>query len=288
MTSAYIIPDITMQHPLVEGEACTHKSVVGHGARDCTICQRSSWAKTALSAIHDAAEQKVKPATIKIPKPVPVSERMPQTVPGEKDEEEATMRPSQPPHVALAVVMKGLEDELAHLKLTLARYQGIYDRHDASLGKRKRKALCTKIAQLLKTIDVKADQIYALYDVLEGQKTDDDGQDERLEMTLQSIGINIDDLHLTDDRTHGKAGRGDGDDDGEGQSTKNLTSFSAQPLPRHGARDPNDDEEHRDARGSSDEEDDDQDDEEDDDDDDHLPWEGIDEETGYSTRSRRQ
>jgi len=105
------------------------------------------------------------------------------------------MRPSVAPALALATVMKGLEDELAHLKIELAQYQAIYNKHDASLSMRKRKAVKSRIERLLKAIDIKADQIYALYDVLEGQK--ESGQElseKEVEVTLMDIGIDIDNL----------------------------------------------------------------------------------------------
>ncbi|KAK5696318.1 hypothetical protein LTS12_028583, partial [Elasticomyces elasticus] len=61
---------------------------------------------------------------------------------------------------------------------------------DASLGKRQRKTLGEKIEKLLREVDMKADQIYALYDVLEGQKQGGHQMTEHeMEQTLQSIGI---------------------------------------------------------------------------------------------------
>ena len=100
------------------------------------------------------------------------------------------MRPAQSPELALATVLKALEDELAHLKMQLVAYQGSYNKLDASLSKRKRKSLGEKIEKLLKDIDMKADQIYALYDVLEGQKQNGrEMTEQEMEVTLQSIGI---------------------------------------------------------------------------------------------------
>jgi hypothetical protein len=79
----------------------------------------------------------------------------------------------------------------------LAQHQAIYNSHDASLSKRKRKSIFTKIGTLLKTIDAKADQIYALYDVLEGQKANGhEITEEEVEVTLNSIGINPMELRL--------------------------------------------------------------------------------------------
>ena len=197
MTSAFIIPDITMRVPSVDKDAPTELSTAAqqvfdglapHSGLNCTICKRLIEQGTLHE--HDEA---VKEA-VKIPKPVPVSERMPEATPYE---EEPTMRPSQPPALALATVMKGLEDELAHLKLQLSQYQTMYNQHDPSLSKRKRKSVHQKIGSLLQAIDVKSDQIYALYDVLEGQKTVGHEMNKKeIEVTLQSIGVKLGDLNL--------------------------------------------------------------------------------------------
>lgn len=107
-------------------------------------------------------------------------------------EDEPTIRPSQPPISALAAVMKAMEDELAHLKMEHAQCQAAYNELDVSLAKHKRKSLRQQTEMLLKAIDTKADQIYALYDVLEGQR--DDAQEmteDQMEMTLNSIGLNF-------------------------------------------------------------------------------------------------
>ena len=197
MTSAFIIPDITMQVPTMDKDAHKHLSkaaqqvfdgLAPHNGLNCTICKRLIEQGTTHE--HNEAVKE----TVKIPKPIPVSERMPEATPYE---EEPTMRPSQPPALALATVMKGLEDELAHLKLQLSQYQTLCNQHDPSLSKRRRKCVHQKIESLLQAIDVKSDQIYALYDVLEGQKTDGHEMNEReIEVTLQSIGVELGDLNL--------------------------------------------------------------------------------------------
>ncbi|KAI5288521.1 hypothetical protein KEM55_009067 [Ascosphaera atra] len=103
-----------------------------------------------------------------IPKPVPVSERQP--VQQNTDNAEPTQRPALPPAVALATVLKVLEDEVNKLKSQLEINQKALKNHDASLGKKQRKVLVKNIESLLHEIDTKSDQIYSLYDVLEGQK----------------------------------------------------------------------------------------------------------------------
>ncbi|KAG8533216.1 uncharacterized protein KY384_001999 [Bacidia gigantensis] len=182
MTSAFILPDITISKPNTchedtnltntLPEATVNESK--HEPQNCNVCKHDQH--------HDHGRRK---ATIIVPKPIPVSERMP-----EPNEGDQTLRPAQTPALALATVLKGLYDEMAHLKMTLGKYQMLFDSHDPSLSRRKRKAIQSKIESLLQTIDLKADQFYALYDVLEGQKGD--GQElseEQVEVTLQSIGI---------------------------------------------------------------------------------------------------
>ncbi|KFY29494.1 hypothetical protein V493_02337 [Pseudogymnoascus sp. VKM F-4281 (FW-2241)] len=189
VTSAFIIPDITLSvamnggHPTLSAKA---KKVLDtlchHDGGNCTVCTR-------VASFENNVETK---QTVSIQKPIPVSDRMPVAGPYE---DEPTMRPSVTPGLALATVMKGLEDELAHLKIELARYQAVYNKHDASLSMRKRKAVKARIESLLKAIDTKADQIYALYDVLEGQKeTGQELSDKEVEVTLMDIGIDVDAL----------------------------------------------------------------------------------------------
>ncbi|KFY35624.1 hypothetical protein V494_05745 [Pseudogymnoascus sp. VKM F-4513 (FW-928)] len=187
VTSAFIIPDITLSvngsHPTLSAKA---KKVLDtlchHDGGNCTVCTR-------VASFENGVEAK---QSVYIQKPTPVSDRMP--VPGPY-EEEPTMRPSVAPGLALATVMKGLEDELAHLKIELAQYQAVYNKHDPSLSMRKRKAVKARIERLLKAIDTKADQIYALYDVLEGQKeTGQELSEKEVEVTLMDIGIDVDAL----------------------------------------------------------------------------------------------
>lgn len=185
MTSAFILPDITLSRVelaasnptrLPEADQRALDNIAQHEGKNCMIC------KNVLP--NDTCNHE----PVKVSKPVPVSERMPQPTPYN---EEPTMRPSQPPAVALATVLKSLEDELAHLKMQLATYQSAYNKLDASLGKRQRKTLLEKIETVLRDIDMKSDQIYALYDVLEGQKGDREMTEQEMEMTLESIGIDL-------------------------------------------------------------------------------------------------
>ena len=198
MTSAFIVPDITIRNPglglqpvptLSKEAQDVLDGLAKHDGHNCTVCKRS------ISHDEHHEHSATLKEAIRVPKPVPVSDRMPKSSP---DEEEPTIRPAQAPGLALAVVIKGVDDELAHLKIELTQYQALYNGHDPALSKRKRKSVCHKIETLLKAIELKADQVYALYDVLEGQKQDGhEISEEEVEITLQSVGIKpANDLHL--------------------------------------------------------------------------------------------
>ncbi|KAL5333560.1 hypothetical protein BJX70DRAFT_403459 [Aspergillus crustosus] len=211
MTSAFILPDITLRHAdlaenltkLPEATQRALDRVTQHNGKNCTVCKQS---------VPDGCEHT---SDVKIPKPVPVSERMPEP---SVYNEEPTMRPAQSPALALATVLKALEDELSHLRIQLVSYQGAYNKLDASISKRQRKTLAEKIEKLLKDIDMKADQIYALYDVLEGQRQrGQEMTEQEMEVTLQSIGIEANPNRLAEvTGTTDKSSRKDGteyDDD---------------------------------------------------------------------------
>jgi hypothetical protein len=216
MTSAFILPDITLhgqhsaEHPVLSAAARrVLDSLAQHDGHNCTVCSRVASFET-----NDTTKKIQTKQTIRIEKPIPVSERMPVPVPYE---DEPTLRPSVAPGIALATVLKGLEDELAHLKMEQTQAQALYNKHDPSLGMRKRKNLKTKIKGLLKAVDTKADQIYALYDVLEGQKQSGQTLSEKdVEITLQSIGVDIDTLKEknTSGEDNDRAGN-EGDEDSE-------------------------------------------------------------------------
>lgn len=205
MTSAFIVPDITIhnagasnqQVPKLtkEGQEMID-SLKAHNGQNCTVCKR------AVKADEQHDHGKTTNETIKVARPVPVSERMPKA---SEEDGDPTIRPAQAPGLALATVLKELEDELAHLKIQLSHYQTLYNSHDPALSKRSRKSVQQQIETVLQAIDIKADQIYALYDVLEGQKEDGhEISDEEVELTLQSLGVKAPELRL----------RGGGDEEG--------------------------------------------------------------------------
>ena len=195
MTSAFILPDITLKTLGVNNAEMpklireSQEMVTAHNGQNCTVCKRMI---NVGEQQHEHSETTEK--IFKITKPIPVSERMPKT---SEDDGEPTIRPAQAPGIALATVLKELEDEIVHLKIELSQYQTLYNCHDPALSKRRRKSVQQKIESTLQAIDIKADQIYALYDVLEGQKQDGhELSDEEVEITLQSIGVKAPELHL--------------------------------------------------------------------------------------------
>lgn len=174
MTSAFILPDITLHaRSGADVNVMNTTKDVSHDNLNCTLCPSKD----------------AEPTEPVAPKPVPVSER-------EIDDSNATVRPSQPPPVALATVLKQLEDEVKHLKLQLVIHEKAYNAHDPALGRRRRRAVREKMDTLVVEIERRSDQVYALYDVLEGQKTraEEGEKEEQVEETLQSLGIDMDEL----------------------------------------------------------------------------------------------
>ncbi|KAF1977502.1 hypothetical protein BU23DRAFT_526976 [Bimuria novae-zelandiae CBS 107.79] len=154
MTSAFIIPDLTLgaRRQSTTKNDFSHKvNIKQHDNENCTVCRRDA---------NPASD------SLRVPKLVPVSSRMP-------DDADATMRPARSPKEALALVVKELSDERIHLHAELAVARAMLESHDPSLGRKKRAALESDIADLLARIKVKDDQIYNLYDVLEGQQEGD-------------------------------------------------------------------------------------------------------------------
>lgn len=105
-------------------------------------------------------------------------------------EEGESIRPSVPPKQALSSVLDQLKDEFHHLQLyTLLiciansrQYRSLtsqYEGLDPGRRKRKRKAIAEKLRNILEEFEAKADQIYALYDVVEGVRLDGMGSQSR-------------------------------------------------------------------------------------------------------------
>jgi hypothetical protein len=155
MTSAFILPDIKMdsrKQTTVKIDLTQTMHSKHHDNDNCTYCRRQT---------NDGPSD-----PLRVPKLIPVSTRMP-------DDVDATLRPSRSPKEALALVVKELQDERAHLHMELAVTRAMLEAHDPSLSRKKRIALEQAVAELLAKIQTRDDQIYHLYDVLEGQRESD-------------------------------------------------------------------------------------------------------------------
>ncbi|KAG6012199.1 hypothetical protein E4U43_007896 [Claviceps pusilla] len=148
-----------------------------HSCSNCIVCTRITSHRGVVSSSEAASGKK----RVSVPRPVPATDR---NLTGD----DLTMRPSQAPGHALALVIKGLEDEAQHLQLELTRLQAQYNGKDKAVGRRERLHMAESIRTLLKRVEVKNDQIYSLYDVLEGQKAAGQAMtEEEVEMTVLNI-----------------------------------------------------------------------------------------------------
>lgn len=184
MTSAFFMPDITIHStkgatnhsiPALSQEArrvldgiCKHKS------GNCNVCIRiaafgeSRSISMSRRVSISADELRKGKKTISVEKPIPVSDRMPDT--DGKYIEEPTMRPSMDPGEALAILIKETRDEIDHLQMELKRLNDVYFGLDKSMGQRERRRVMTEIKKLQSEVEMKSGQLYKLHDVLEGQK----------------------------------------------------------------------------------------------------------------------
>ncbi|KAI8629675.1 hypothetical protein F5Y19DRAFT_431464 [Xylariaceae sp. FL1651] len=154
-----------------------------HECYNCMVCARIK------SHRHDA-NGKCGKKTVRIDRPVPVTDRVKSAAPAsvKEYEDQHTLRPSQDPALALAKVMKGLKDEESHIRTAIAKKQMVYDECDAAMNKRLWKKLDAEIKGLRKRRDLKRDQIYDLNDVLEGQKANAQKMSqEAIDMTITSV-----------------------------------------------------------------------------------------------------
>ncbi|KAJ2904070.1 hypothetical protein MKZ38_008881 [Zalerion maritima] len=158
-----------------------------HNAKNCTFCTQMCDQKIDFSTVKNGKK------TIQVSRPVPVSDRVLDYT------EEPTMRPSRDPGEALAIVIKSLQDEAHHLKKVITATRERYDSLDASVNRRARKQLSKDLHQQMRVLDCKNDQIYALYDVLEGQKrVDQQMSKEQLDVTVCSImGMTLNEMSVT-------------------------------------------------------------------------------------------
>ncbi|KAL1794447.1 hypothetical protein ACET3X_007868 [Alternaria dauci] len=162
MTSAFILPDIKLGSVGGTGSRAITKD---HDNDNCTVCRREGY----TTATTD----------LRVPQLVKVSERT-------KDEVDATLRPVQSPRSALALVVKGLNDERIHLLAELAVQQAMLSEHDPSAGARRRQRIEASVKDLMRRLQWVDEQIYRLHDVLEGQE---EVTEQDVEEITQEIGV---------------------------------------------------------------------------------------------------
>ena len=191
LTSGFILPDITFNlKPTTESQAAlpAHQQPPFDVAQYGNAQHHAEQVDLLDLAPIEAREQPGQHTAEPLALPQISDEELDITI----NDDETSVRPSQPPDVALAVVMESLRTELTSQRSQLAKYQSSYDRQDVALGRRQRKQLLGKIQALLASCDVKADQIYNLHDVIEGHKQN--GQpitQNQVDNTLQSLGLDL-------------------------------------------------------------------------------------------------
>ena len=121
--------------------------------------------------------------------------------------------------------------------------RAMLESHDVSLGNRRRRDLNVSIQDLLRKLEIKDMQIYNLYDVLEGQRTDDlteldvenltqqiRAEEEKAEPEKKAKKVTIRSF-VDEDEDSVEVGRG---------ATKNLEDGDTQELPWEGFEDEGD------------------------------------------------
>ncbi|KAF7537661.1 hypothetical protein G7054_g3532 [Neopestalotiopsis clavispora] len=134
-----------------------------HDCRNCFVCRRIN----AHKHQGESTQEIGKKTTIIVERPVAVTDRVANP---ESTDADITMRPAQHPGIALATVLKGLQDELAHAKVAINRKNDRLNALDPSFARRERKQITSRLQQLIRYRDIKQDQIYRMHDVIEGQK----------------------------------------------------------------------------------------------------------------------
>ncbi|KAI1413156.1 hypothetical protein F5Y13DRAFT_161706 [Hypoxylon sp. FL1857] len=206
MTSALFIDDITLEE---------HKTAEKQSAKKATKTELSKDAKQVLDNLchdHDCGNCVVcarinshrrdanigtGKKTVRVEKPVPVTSRA-RAQP--EYEDQSTIRPSQDPGVALAKVIKSLEDEERHLCFAIKKKEAVYNECNPAYHRTMWKSLSDEIDKLRKARGLKRDQIYYLHDALEGQKAS--GQ----EMTMEFVDLTVMSAMEKDENWNGVVG----------------------------------------------------------------------------------
>ncbi|KAK2073749.1 hypothetical protein P8C59_008000 [Phyllachora maydis] len=222
MTSAFILPDITLrsaqrtgktthghvQHPgpssLSQDARRVLDEVSDHNCCNCVICTRilangggvissSSTSAHPAKLVLTVEEARRGKKTVRIEKPVPVSDQTPATAgEGDVDMGDMTIRPKQSPGEALAALIKETRDELSHLEMRIRQLHEAYFGGDKAKNDRHHKALMADLLQQQREAEVKRCQLYKLHDVLEGQKAAGQMMVEDVDLTvLSNLNLNI-------------------------------------------------------------------------------------------------
>ncbi|KAK7207015.1 centrosome microtubule-binding domain of Cep57-domain-containing protein [Myxozyma melibiosi] len=144
-----------------------------HNPTSCTVCTRH---RVRLNHGTAGAYMPARPSAFDSRPSAPVPDTAARADNSGADgqwQEEHTMRPSMPADEAAARVLSQLEDEFRHLKIRYQTEVSEYERLDAAVGKRRRKAVVARLRATVDALENKADQIYAMYDVLEANMATD-------------------------------------------------------------------------------------------------------------------
>jgi hypothetical protein len=151
-----------------------------HDCRNCIVCTRINL-HVHENAVKEAGNKKM----IRVQKSIPVTDRVPNPTTADEDH---TVRPRRDPGVALAVTLKYMHDELAHLERSLAAINEQYDKVDPSMARRQSGSLYLERSKAQQAVHLKKRQIYDLHDVLEGQKASGQAMDlDAIDITAMSI-----------------------------------------------------------------------------------------------------
>ena len=145
-------------------EAAKHivHSLDPHDAANCIVCSRLT-----NSGNPQAATIKMQNPTLA--SAAATASALP-TTDKTTDLTTATIRPSQPPELALACVLKELSDQHSHAKRKLIEAQLKYQQLDPKFSRKKRERLNDVITGLLGKVENLAAMVYRLWDVVEGLK----------------------------------------------------------------------------------------------------------------------
>ncbi|KAI1455791.1 hypothetical protein F4805DRAFT_434836 [Annulohypoxylon moriforme] len=190
MTSALFIDDITLEEDKETEKQEADKGELSknakrlldtlhdeHDCKNCVVCTRINTYKCAQRGIDYKTR-----SIIRCNKPTPVTDR----ASDETDyEDQSTVRPSIKPGEALAKVIKTLQDEERHIQMAIKDADELYNNCNPSIHRNRWKKLDKKITNLRRVRDLRRDQIYFLFDALEGQKAS--GQ----EMTEEFVDITV-------------------------------------------------------------------------------------------------